>query len=59
MFYNPDVFVITIYDTDQTENLSSGRYLVCINSLSRRQSASWWKSSNLLLIKKVIGITAG
>jgi len=27
--------------------LSSGRYLVCINSLSRRQSESWWKSSNL------------
>ena len=39
------------YIMDQIENLSSGRYLVCINSLSCRQSESWWKSSNLLLVK--------
>ena len=34
------------------ENLSSCRYLVCMNSLSRRHSQSWWKSSNLFLIHK-------
>ena len=42
-----------VFVANATENLSSGRYLLCMNSLSRRHSASWWNSNNLLMVIRV------
>ena len=42
-----------VFVANAPENLSSGRYLLCMNSLSRRHSASWWNSNNLLTVIRV------
>ena len=42
-----------VFVANAPENLSSRRYLLCMNSLSRRHSASWWNSNNLLTVIRV------
>ena len=45
--------LMVVFVANATENLSSGRYLLFMNSLSRRHSASWWNSNNVLRVIRV------